>query len=99
MAYRLQFPGSMQFLRELNSFSFHHLRGGKILKAVDGAGELSVIVEERRDIDEDGNSRAIRPLDHDFHVSRRRACSKNSLHRRLTMREWHSVRTEQLMGA
>jgi len=87
----------MQFLREMNSFALRHLRGGKILEAVDRADQRSVIAEEGRDIDQGGDLRAIRPLDHNFHVPRRCSCSENGLHRRFMMRQYHSVRTEQLM--
>jgi hypothetical protein len=46
----------MQFLREPSSFPFRPLMGGKILKAVHGADELSIIAEKGRDIHQDSNS-------------------------------------------
>jgi hypothetical protein len=97
LTYRLDLLGLMQFLREPHSLSFCQLDRGKVLEAVDRADELSVIAEQRRDIDE-CNARAIRSLDHNLHAPSRLSCSEDSLHRRFMMRQRHAVRTEQLAG-
>jgi hypothetical protein len=89
----------MQFLREPSSFPLCPLMSGKILKAVHGADEFSIIPEQRRDIDEDGNSRGIGPLDDHFHVPGGLSCPKNPLHGRLAVRQNGPVRAEQLVRA
>jgi hypothetical protein len=73
--------------------------GGKILKAVHGADEFSIIAEQRRDIDEDGNSRGTGPLDDYFRVPGGLSCPKNPLHGRLAVRQNGPVRAKQLVRA
>src|SRR5882724_765110 len=77
---RLHFLGLMQFLGEPSLFVFGLLLGGNILEAVHGANELSIFAKQGRNVDEDGNSRGIGPLDYNFHVPDGYPCSKNPLH-------------------
>ena len=72
-----------------------------VVEAIDGSGDISAFVLKRPDIHDDGNPRAIWPLDEHFAVTRLRPACRQSLppsgHSSCGMSR--AVRTEQLEGA
>ena len=65
---------------------------GNVIKAGDGASDLSLAIQHRNDIDHQIDARAVEPLDHDFHVVHRGCVAlQNSCHRAFRVRDQGAI--------
>ena len=87
----------LQFASEQSVARLRLLAIGDVDKAIDCSREFSALVLDRTDIHEDGNARAVGPLDEHFRVTRLRYFACQYLgHWALCVGQKTSVQTEQL---